>query len=105
MLDVGLSEYIVLNDLNFVLTIGDADVLEDVKEWCAEVRGRMDWEPDTELDSPVIRPYPENRVTTLVIQRDRLGACLTQHIENNYSGLVMIRKTFRISEFLRQPGS
>ncbi|CAG9461447.1 unnamed protein product [Pedinophyceae sp. YPF-701] len=64
------------------------DALDSILPWAAPITGRMDWDDQGRTN---LREASNKTTTTVVIQRDRLVACLLQEIHQKYRAAVTVQ--------------
>ena len=72
----------------------ELDVMDRVQEWSARTKGRVDWEPAPfpfMKSKPNIQELKDRKYPSVIIQRDRLAACLLEELEEKYSDRVCRR--------------
>lgn len=70
----------------------DLDVMDRIDTASSLVLGRLDWQPDSDPDSPKLTRYTTTRTyKTRCIQRDRLASCLLQELREKYSHAVSVQ--------------
>eukprot|EP00892_Ulva_mutabilis_P005378 jgi/Ulvmu1/3211/UM015_0252.1 len=78
-------------------------VYDRVLKCCAPIMYRQEWNPQ----SPEGKRTSEvdgRKDPTQVIQRDRLVACMLEHVEEEYVGKVRVRHSIQVQQLAVQPG-
>lgn len=69
-------------------------VWEDVKKYCIEISGRMDWNPGN--DEPATRFLSERKYLAHVLPRDKLVSVLHQHVVEKYADKINLNYGYEV---------